>query len=459
MEFKQVYIPGLAHCSYVIGGRNSCIVVDPARDVSLYLEIAAGWGLPITGIIETHLHADFVSGHIELANRTGAPIYVSQSAQAGYEHRAVRDGELITHDTLLIQMIHTPGHTPEGAVFIVSDLERGPVPALVFTGDTLLIGDAGRPDLFPDRQDRLTADLYHSLRKIELIGDHVEVYPAHGAGSLCGKNLSSKLSSTIGTERMYNPALQLQPQENFTGTFLLGMLEAPDHFFRCSEINRRGPSLLAGLSQPTGYSPYEFQQLMDSGHIVVDTRDQLPFAAAHLPGAFGLALEGNFATFAGWVLPADKPLLLVLESHNDLARALRGLHSVGLDLVEGYLEGDMNAWAASGLRTAHMESISIMELQERLDKDELILVDARLQSEWDELHIANSIHAPAPDVRSRYGEWLGDKPVAFICTTGSRSLLACSLMLKYSPTTMVINVIGGIAAWVQAGYPTVTGGE
>jgi hydroxyacylglutathione hydrolase len=458
MEFKQVYIPGLAHCSYVVGGRNQCIVVDPARDVHQYLEIAASLGLPITGIIETHLHADFVSGHLELASRTGATIYISQSAQPAFAHCALSDGEVITHDTLLIKMIFTPGHTPEGAVFVVSDLERGPLPALVFTGDTLLIGDAGRPDLFPDLKAQLAADLYRSLRKIEALGDHVEVYPAHGAGSLCGKSLSSKLSSTIGTERMYNPALLLQPQENFIRTFLSGMLEAPDHFRRCSEINRRGPTLLAELSQPTGYAPYEFLQLMESGHVVVDTRDQLPFAAAHIPGAYGLSLEGNFATFCGWILPPDRPLLLVVESADDLPRALRGLHSVGLDDVVGYLDGNMTAWAASGLWTSRLESISIIELQERLDRDELLLVDVRLQSEWDELHIANSIHAPAHEVRSRYAEWMGDKPVAFICNTGSRSLLASSLMLKYSGKKNVINVIGGTEAWVNAGLPTVKGG-
>ena len=459
MEFKQVYIPGLAHCSYVIGGRTSCIVVDPARDIHQYVEIAAALGLPITGIIETHLHADFVSGHLELASRTGATIYISDQAQASFEHCAVSDGEVIKHDTLLIKMIATPGHTPEGAVFLVSDLERGPEPAMVFTGDTLLIGDAGRPDLFPELKEQLAADLYWSLRKIEIIGDHVEVYPAHGAGSLCGKSLSSKLSSTIGTERMYNPALQLQPQENFTNTFLSGMLEAPDHFRRCSEINRQGPSLLAKLSQPIGYAPYEFLQLLESGHVVVDSRDQLPFAAAHIPGAYGLSLQGNFATFCGWVLPPDKPLLLVLESLDDLSRALQGLHSVGMDNVVGYLEGNMTAWAASGLKTARLESISTMELKERLDQDELILIDTRLQSEWDEMHIANSIHAPVHDVRTRYAEWMGDKPAAFICNTGSRSLLAASLMLKYSGMINVINVIGGTDAWVNIGFPTVRGGS
>ncbi|HAS04727.1 MAG TPA: MBL fold metallo-hydrolase [Dehalococcoidia bacterium] len=455
MEFKQVYISGLAHCSYVIGGANSCLVVDPAREIAQYLEIAKSFGLPITGIIETHLHADFVSGHIELAKITGAKIFISAKAKAEYEHYAVSDQEEIVLDTLKIRMIDTPGHTPEGAVFIVSDLERGKEPALVFTGDTLLIGDAGRPDLFPDIKEELASSLYKSLRMIEKIGDHVEVYPAHGAGSLCGKALSSKLSSTIGTERMYNGALQLHPEENFIRSFLADMPEAPDHFSRCSEINRRGAAITSDLPKPVGYAPKEFLKLAESGYVIVDTRDQLPFGAAHVPGAYGLSLQGNFATFAGWVLPPDKPLLLVADTHSNISAALKGLHSVGLDNVAGYLEGGMAAYAASGLKTARLESISVMELKERMDKNELLLVDTRLKSEWDTAHIENSVHAPAPDVRSRFAEWLGDKTVAFICNTGNRSLLASSLMLNLSGTKNVINVIGGTSAWILAGFPTV----
>lgn len=458
MEFKQVYIAGLAHCSYVIGGKNFCIVIDPAREVDQYIKIAESFGLPIKAVIETHLHADFVSGHMELAKKTGATIYLSEKAQAEFDHYAMSDGEEIKLDTLLFKMVDTPGHTPEGALFIVSDLERGSEPALVFTGDTLLIGDAGRPDLFPHMKEKLASDLYHSLRKIEQIGSHVELYPAHGAGSLCGKILSSKLSSTIGTEKMYNAALQIHPEEAFINSFLKDMPEAPDHFSRCSETNRKGPALIAGLPKPKGYEPDDFARLVESGFIVVDTRDQLPFAAAHIPGAYGLSLKGNFATFSGWVLPPDKPLLLVLESPQDMGAALRGLYSVGLDNVMGYLEGGMSAWAASGFKTARLESVSIMELKERLDQEDLLLIDTRLRSEWDEMHIAGSIHAPAPDVRTRYTEWIGEKTVAFICNTGNRSLLASSLMLNLSGMKNIINVIGGTTAWVKAGFPTIQGG-
>jgi glyoxylase-like metal-dependent hydrolase (beta-lactamase superfamily II)/rhodanese-related sulfurtransferase len=459
MEFKQIYTPGLAQCSYVIGGKNACVVVDPMRDVKPYLDIAKSFGLPIRGIIETHLNADFVSGHMELRELTGATIYITKQANAAFEHYAVGDEEEFVIDTLLFKMLDTPGHTPDCSVYIVSDLERGKEPALAFTGDTLLVGDAGRPDLFPDIKEELASKLYKSLRRLEQLPDNIELYPAHGAGSLCGKALSSKLSSTIGTEKLHNPAILKHPEADFIKGFLEGMPEAPDHFSRCSEINRKGAPAVSKLNKPVGYPPEEFLRLSRSGYVVVDTRDQLGFAAAHVPGAYGLSLKGNFATFSGWVLPPDQPLLLVLESPNDMPAVLRALYNVGLDNVAGYLEGGMGAYAASGLETARIESISVFEARERFEKGEIYLVDTRLKSEWDSGHIQCTVHIPAPDVRKKYKDLVGNRPVAFICNSGNRSLLASSLMLNFSGVKNVINVIGGTTAWVNLGYPTVKEGE
>lgn len=459
MEFKQIYTPGLAHCSYVIGGKNACVVVDPAREVTQYMAIADSLGLPIKGIIETHLHADFVSGHAELRERTGATIYITRKANAEFEHYAVQDEELIEIDTLLFKMLDTPGHTPECSVYLVSDLERGIEPALAFTGDTLLVGDAGRPDLFPDIKAELASKLYQSLRRLEKLGDNIELYPAHGAGSLCGKALSSKLSSTLGTEKMHNQAMLKHPEDAFIKGFLEDMPEAPDHFSRCSEINRKGAPSIAQLNKPLGLSPDAFLKLSQSGHLVVDTRDQLAFGAAHIPGAYGLSLKGNFATFSGWVLPPDQPILLVLEDKSDLPVVLKALYSVGLDQVAGYLEGGMAAYAASGLETARLESISVTEARERYAKGEILLVDTRLKSEWDRGHIECSFHVPAPDVRKKFQMLTGNLPVAFICNSGNRSLLAASLMLNLSNMKNVLNVIGGTTAWTRLGYKTVKEGE
>ncbi|KUG04089.1 metallo-beta-lactamase family protein [hydrocarbon metagenome] len=457
MEFKQIYTPGLAHCSYVIGGKEYCLVVDPAREVTQYINIAESLGLKIKAIIETHLHADFVSGHTELAMLTGADIYISRKAGAAFLHHALEDEEIFRVDTLLVKMLETPGHTPEGTVFTVADLERGPEPILMFSGDTLLVGDVGRPDLFPDIKEELASELYHSLRRLEKLADHMEIYPAHGAGSLCGRSLSSKLSSTVGTERLYNGAINIHPEAEFMNQLLEDMPEAPDHFSRCSEINRQGPAITVQLPKPVGYSPQEFLQLIESGHLVVDTRDQLPFAAAHIPGAYGLSLKGNFATFSGWVLPPDKPLLLVVDDIKALNAALLGLRSVGLDNVLGYLEGGMGAWAESGYKTSGFACISIMELKDLLDKNEILLIDTRLKGEYEEKHIAGSIHVPAPDVRYRYQEWKGEKPVAFICNTGNRSLLACSLMQRSRADAVIFNVLGGTKSWADMGLPMVNG--
>jgi len=459
MEFKQIYTPGLAHCSYVVGGRNACVVIDPAREVTQYIAIADSLGLPIKGIIETHLHADFVSGHIELRELTGAIIYITVKANAEFEHYAVKDEEEIQIDTLLIKMLDTPGHTPECSVYIVSDLERGREPALAFTGDTLLVGDAGRPDLFPDIKEELASKLYRSLRRLEKLGDNIEMYPAHGAGSLCGKVLSSKLSSTIGTEKIHNSAMLKHPEGEFIKSFLEGMPETPDHFSRCSEINRKGAPAISKLRNPIGYSPEDFLKLSRTGYVVVDTRDQLAFGAAHIPGAYGLSIKGNFATFSGWVLPPNKPILLVLENMKDMSAVLKALYSVGLDNIVGYLDGGMSAYAASGLETARLESISVTEAKERYEKGEILLIDTRLKSEWDLGHIKCTSHIPAPDVRKMYTALEGDKPVAFICNSGNRSLLAASLMLNMSSTQNVINVIGGTTAWSALGHPTVTVGD
>ena len=459
MQFRQFYTKGLAHCSYAFGGKKECIIVDPSRDIEQYLEVAREWKLPITTIIETHLHADFVSGHMELAAATGARIYMSKAAKADFEHHALEDGERFSVDQFSIEMIDTPGHTPEGSIFFVTDNLRGDKPVLAFTGDTLLVGDVGRPDLFPDLKEELARDLYNSLQRLHNYADNVEVYPAHGAGSLCGRSLSTKLSTTWGTERLYNGAVNIGSEEEFKVKLLEGMPEAPDHFSRCSEINRRGPALTDKLPRPKSIAAEKFRKLAAKDHVVVDTRDQLTFGAAHVPGAYGLSLMGNYATFAGWVLPPDKPLLLVLDSLDDLEPAVRGLQSVGLDNVVGYLAGGMAAWATLGFATARLESISVEEMHDRFEKGELTLVDTRLKSEWDTFHIDGSIHCPAPDVRSRYTEWLGKEPLAFICNTGNRSLLAASVMLNNAGSGQgpVMNVLGGTSTWEAMGYPVVRG--
>jgi len=456
MYLKQFYTPGLAHCSYLIGGEDECLIVDPSRDVEKYIKTARSHGLKITGIIETHLHADFVSGHMDLMEATGATLYAAEIAGFDVPHVAIKDQESVELETLRIQVIETPGHTPEGAVFVVSDLERGELPLLALTGDTLLVGDVGRPDLFPDLKEDLAQKLYYSLKRLEDLEDGVEVYPAHGMGSLCGRSLSAKLSSTLGTERAYNYALKIESLEQFVKELLTGMPEAPDHFARCSEINRMGPPSLSSLGLPKRTEPREFARLVDEGHVIVDARDQLAFSSGHIPGSYCLGLGGNYSTFSGWVLPPDKPLLLVVESESDLDGAVLGLQRVGLDNMAGFLDGGMTGWINAGMDVGQVESISVREFKKRLEAGAVLGVDTRMKSEWDDGYIAGTIHAPAPDVRHRYTEWDPDKPIAVICSTGNRSIMAASL-LKQRGFKRVINVTGGVTAWVAAGYQITSG--
>ena len=454
MYFKQLFTPGLAHCSYVVGGKNECLVVDPSRDIQRYLEAAEEFGLPITGIIETHLHADFISGHMDLAQLTGATIYAAQSANCAYEHKALIEGQPIEHDTLRIELIDIPGHTPESAIFLVSDLERGEEPILVLSGDALMVGDVGRPDLFPDRKEELAEKLYHSLRKMEELGDNLELYPAHGMGSLCGRDLSAKLSSTVGTEKKYNYAFSTHPLENFKKEMLEGMPEAPDHFARCSEINRQGPTLVSELENPQPMDPETFEKHILEGALVLDVRDSLAFNSAHVPGSYCIPVKSNFSTFAGWVLPPDKNLILVGESPGDVEDAVVMLRRVGLDLTVGFLEGGIGSWINQGMKVSNLHSISVHDFKEQLKEERSLFVDTRGRSEWEEKRIEGTVHGSTPDLRHLFADQDVDQPFVVFCNTSNRSVLGASL-LKRRGFTNVTHVIGGITGWENAGYPLV----
>ncbi len=452
MFFKQLFIPGLSHCYYVIGGVKECLVVDPPRDIQGCLEAAREFGLPITGIIETHLHADFISGHMDLAQATGATIYAAQSANCAYEHTALIEGEPVEHDTFRIELVDTPGHTPESAIFIITDLERGKEPLLVFSGDVLMVGDVGRPDLFPDRKEELAEKLYQSLRKLEKLGDNLELYPAHGMGSLCGRALSAKLSSTVGTEKKYNYAFATHPEENFKKEMLEGMPEAPDHFARCSEINRQGPTLVSQLEDPRPMDVESFQESITQGALVLDVRDSLTFKSAFVPGSYCVPVKSNFSTFAGWVLPPDKELILVGDNPGEIEEAVVMLRRVGLDRTVCFLEGGIDQWINQGRETADIKNMSVHGMRESLKKGDTLFVDTRLKSEWEEGHIEGTVHGPTPDLRHLFADQPADRPIAVFCNTSNRSILGASL-LKRRGFNNVIHVAGGFTGWKNAGYP------
>ena len=454
MLVQQFFVNGLAHASYLLGGAKTCAIIDPRRDIEIYLDAAKAMGLKITHILETHLHADFVSGHLDLAEKTGAKIYAPKTGKCQFEHVALSEGDRFEIEDMEIRVHETPGHTPEHIGYVVVDHSRGEEPVALFSGDTLFVGDVGRPDLFPGIAKDLASNLYDSLfGKLIKLPDFCEVYPAHGAGSLCGRALSAKRMSTIGYEKKYNYAFQVKDRNKFIELLTTEMPEAPDHFSRCSDINRKGPTLVRKLPVLVPLDPKSFsQKTQEKNTLVLDLRRYEAFGGQHVAGATHIDFSGNFATFAGWVLPPEATILLVAESHSQAEEAVVWLRRVGLDRAVGYLEGGMYEWAKAGLPAEHVPQISAEEFDRRMKgKTPVALVDVRAKREYLTGHIEGSINIAAPDLRKQYEVLDTRSPIYVICNTGHRSSLAASL-LKQRGFKDVTNVAGGMTGYNAAGY-------
>src|SRR5882762_7465192 len=361
MYFKQFYLNCLAHASYLIGSDGEAAVVDPQRDVDQYLDEAAAQNLKIKYVIETHLHADFVSGHRELAARSGAQIIFGVQAKATIQHRAVRDGDELTIGRVRLRILETPGHTPEGICVLVSDTEVADQPQKVLTGDTLFIGDVGRPDLAGGKgytPQIMAGMMYDSLHdKLLRLDDAVEVFPAHGAGSMCGRNLSTETSSTIGEQRKFNYALQPMSKEQFIKLLTTDLPEAPAYFSRVAEINRTGAESLTGLPPAAELPAVEVRQLAAQGSLVLDVRDAAEFGAGHVPGALNIGLGGQFASWAGSLIPMSAQIVIVAASDETVDEAQLRLARVGLENVDGFLAGGIFSWDRNGFEVAALPQI------------------------------------------------------------------------------------------------------
>ncbi len=454
MLLKHFFVGKIAHSSYLLAGKETCAIIDPQRDVDLYLQAAREQGVEITHIIQTHLHADFVSGHMDLAQKTGATIYAPKSANCAFDHVGVVEGDTIVLEDMELAVLETPGHTPEHVCYVVTDRSRGESPIGAFVGDVLFVGDVGRPDLFPNRAEELAGKLYDSLHeKVLKLPDHCEVYPAHGAGSLCGRSMGAKWRTTIGYERRYNPALQIEDKEAFIRSLTSDMPPAPDHFSRCSAINRQGPTLVSELPILEELRPAQFQERIASPDmIVVDVRSYAAFAGLHVPGSWHLDLSGNFPTFAGWVLPTDKDILLVVDGYEDAQTANLWARRVGVDRIVGYLLGGMVGWVTAGLKIDGIHLISAEDLHDMVvGTQDFVLVDVRAPLEYEDSHIQGAVNIPAPDLRTRYDELDPDHPTCVMCSSGNRSSLAASI-LKQHGFENVHNVAGGMTGYSTAGY-------
>jgi len=454
MEFKQFYLGCLAQASYLIGDAGEAAIVDPRRDVDVYLEEARARGLTIRHVIETHLHADFVSGHRELAARTGAKIYFGARAGAAFEHVPVKEGDEIRMGRVTLRFLETPGHTPESVSVLV--LEDG-APAAVLTGDTMFIGDVGRPDLLGAKISPrdLAGQLYDSLhRKLLALPDSVAVYPAHGAGSLCGRNISSETSSTIGEQRRTNYALRPMPRDEFVAMMTADLPEAPAYFGRDAALNREGPAALSSLPRPSSLTPAAVREKTAAGAVLLDTRPSNEYGAAHVPGALNIGLGGQFASWAGTLLPLETPIVLAAEDPDHLDEARTRLARVGLETVPGYLDGGVEAWERAGLPLAKTEQIDVAELRERLAEDpSLQVLDVRRPPEYASGHIERAVSLPLGDLAKRAASLDRSRPVAVICASGYRSSTATSLLERLG-FPRATNVVGGMNAWNAAGYGT-----
>ena len=457
MYFKQFYLGCLAHASYLVGARGEAAVVDPQRDVDQYIEEATAQGLKIRYVIETHLHADFVSGHRELAARTGATIVFGHRAGATFPHTAVHDGDEIQVGPVTLRIMETPGHTPESISIVVTDTENPLEPQKVLTGDTLFIGDVGRPDLVGAKgftAQEMAGMLYDSLHeKLLPLGDQVEVYPAHGAGSMCGRNISRETSSTIGEQRRFNYALKPMPKEEFVSLMTSDLPEAPAYFPRDAEINRTGASALVDLPKPRALTPPEVRSLSEAGHLVLDVRAAADFGAGHVPGALNIGLGGQFASWAGTLIPMNTPLIIVAGSESEAEEAVVRLARVGLESVKGFLDGGVYAWNAAGFDVARTEQIPVDELKSRLQEQrELQVVDVRRPPEYESGHVPGAASVPLSHLEQHVSDFDTARPVAVICASGYRSSAAASLLARKG-FDKLYNVVGGTQGWIKAGFP------
>jgi hydroxyacylglutathione hydrolase len=461
MHFEQFYLTCLAHASYMIGSEGEAAVFDPQRDVDLYLKVAEEQGLKIQHIFETHLHADFVSGHKELAARTGAKIYIGAKAGAGFPHVPLTDGLEVKMGAVQIRALETPGHTPESVCLVITDHEKSAEPCAVLTGDTLFIGDVGRPDLSHEHTpQQLAGLLYDSLhKKLLALPDATLVYPAHGAGSLCGRAMRAERSSTIGTERLTNYALQIKSRDEFIAQLTTNLPTRPEYFLEDAEINRSGAATLTELPPLLALSPADVHALLrqNANINVLDVRPGDAFAAGHVPGSIGIALSGQFASWAGGILGIHSRPVLIGESDAQIEEARMRLARVGIEDLRGYLSGGMVAWQKAGLPVMKTAQISPRELNQKMHSGSLRpadVIDVRREGEWQAGHIPE-VQCRALDLfPQRLPAIDADRTVAVHCKSGYRSMIACSL-LERAGHHNVIDVAGGFDAWHAAELPEV----
>ena len=464
MLIKQYYLGCLAHASYLVADEKSRIaaVVDPQRDIEQYVRDASAGGYEIRYVFLTHFHADFLAGHIELRDQLGATICLGRRAEPEFQATKVKDGDRIDFGDVRLEILETPGHTPEGISIVVYDLARSAeTPQAVLTGDTLFIGDVGRPDLLASvgvTADELADMLYDSLtKKLMALPDETLVYPAHGAGSMCGKHMSKETVSTIGEQKRFNYALQPMSREEFKRIVMAEQPEVPGYFIHDAVLNRQErPSLATSLSGSLKpLSLEDVLRLKAEGAQILDVRDAIDFEGAHLGGAIHVGIQGKYATWCGTVLDRTHPIVVIAEPGTEEEAVIR-LGRIGFDNVAGYLEHGMDALGDRPDLVSKIERITAVALSEQLATTLApTVVDVRSEKEWSDRHIAGSVNIPLSHLRERATEIPNDHPVVVHCEGGYRSAIAASILAQVGRAD-VFDMVGGYNAWAASKLPVQT---
>ena len=442
---------GLGNSAYLIGSHETQqgILIDPLRDVDRYLHAASNLGVTLTHVLDTHLHADFISGNREIASQVQAVIGASAEAHVGFDHQPLTNDSVIDMGAFQIRVMTTPGHTPEHISFLLVEPD-GKTPSALFSGGALIVGGAARTDLLsPELTRPLASHLYHTIHdKLLKLPDQVMVFPTHGAGSFCVAPASPERTTTIGRERTSNALAQPQSEEEFIRRSLSGLPNYPTYYKYMRALNQKGARVLGGVPILKSYTPAEVKALMDDGVVVVDVRHQRRFAAGHIPDSFGIRVDAPLIVWAGWVIPFGSRIVLLGESADQREEATRQLIRIGYDDVLGYVEGGVDAWAKE-YPVETVQTISPNELRERLS--EVMLMDVRQLSEWQEGHIAGAVHFEGGRVPWEPLPFPMDKPLVVQCASGNRSMVAISV-LKRRGIHNVIQLDGGITKWKMSGF-------
>ncbi len=469
MLLKYFYDPALAHASYMVGCQraNVAVVIDPGRDVEQYLAMAEREGLKLIAVAETHIHADYVSGARELADRIGAKLYLSDEGPADwkyqfasqYDSRLVRDGDSFLIGNIAFQVMHTPGHTPESISFVLTDKGSGAdKPMGIFTGDFVFVGSIGRPDLLEEAAGVIGSaksggrDLFHSVNKFRQLPDYLQIWPAHGAGSACGKGLGAIPSSTVGYEKLFNPGLQFDDEDAFVEYILADQPEAPKYFAVMKQVNKEGPAVMGRTGIPVAVDPARMETLT-SGATLLDVSDNKRFARGHVPGSINIPVD-RLAAWAGWLVDYSKPAYLIAETEQ-LPEAVRVLRKIGLDDVAGVFE--RKAVEDFGLATQSYRIASPREIGDEIERGDVTLIDVRSNEEWQAGHVPTAIHRFLGQMPQNVSDIDGRKPIVVQCQSAARSAIAASVLQAAGRS--VINLAGGFAAWQDAGLPVTVPGK